>query len=134
MSNQLKDKTNLVIYPIILHPETSGYSVEIPDINGGSWTQGESMEESLEMAQDLIGTMLVDTSKWPKPTALETIKTKKDDIKTIVSVDMEDYRRRTSKTVRKNVSIPEYLVKIGKDQNINFSEVLTKALEEKLLG
>ncbi len=55
----------LVIYPVILHPEETGYSVEIPDINNGAWTQGESMEEALEMATDLIGTMLVDEMTWP---------------------------------------------------------------------
>ncbi|APR07368.1 hypothetical protein FAM21834_01235 [Lentilactobacillus parabuchneri] len=124
----------LVIYPVILHPEKTGYSVEIPDINNGAWTQGESMEEALEMASDLIGTMLVDEMTWPKPTALEDIQVTGTDIKTIVSLDMEDYRRRTSKTVRKNVSIPEYLVKMGKDQHINFSEVLTQALEDKLIN
>lgn len=124
----------LVIYPVILHPEKTGYSVEIPDINNGAWTQGESMEEALEMASDLIGTMLVDEMTWPKPTTLEDIQVTGADIKTIVSLDMEDYRRRTSKTVRKNVSIPEYLVKMGKDQHINFSEVLTQALEDKLIN
>ncbi|KRM47278.1 hypothetical protein FC51_GL000977 [Lentilactobacillus parabuchneri DSM 5707 = NBRC 107865] len=92
------------------------------------------MEEALEMASDLIGTMLVDEMTWPKPTALEDIQVTGTDIKTIVSLDMEDYRRRTSKTVRKNVSIPEYLVKMGKDQHINFSEVLTQALEDKLIN
>ncbi|MFT8909591.1 MAG: hypothetical protein ABF908_12175 [Lentilactobacillus diolivorans] len=38
MSN---DQTSQVSYPIILHPERIGYSVEIPDINGGTWTQGD---------------------------------------------------------------------------------------------
>ena len=48
------------------------------------------------------------------------------------SVDIDEFRRNSPKTVRKNVSIPEYLVKLGKEKNINFSALLTEALKAKL--
>lgn len=84
------------------------------------------------MAQDLIGLALEDVTDYPKASVLENIDTKDNEIKTIVSVDMDEYRRRNPKTVRKNVSVPEYLVKLGKERNINFSAVLTEALRSKL--
>ena len=48
---------NTVVYPVIMHPEEVGYTVEIPDIKGG-WTQGEDLKDALVMAQDLIGLAL----------------------------------------------------------------------------
>ncbi|MCL0330549.1 type II toxin-antitoxin system HicB family antitoxin [Apilactobacillus xinyiensis] len=127
-------KNNTLVYPVILHPEEEGgYSVKVPDINGGSWTQGETIEECLYMARDLIGINLIDCNEYPKATAIKNIKTDKNNIITVVDIDMKDYRKKAAKTIRKNVSVPEYLVDMGKKQGINFSDVLTKALEEKLL-
>lgn len=34
--------------------------------------------------------------------------------------------------VRKNVTIPEWLNELAKENNVNFSQVLTEALEMKL--
>lgn len=125
-------KKNILVYPVILHPEDQGYSVEIPDIDNGTWTQGDNMKDALLMAQDAIGIMLDDKTEYPEPTDLEDIETKANDIKTVVYIDMEEYRRNNPKTVRKNVTVPEYLVVLGKKKNINFSAVLTEALKNKL--
>ncbi|QMT83277.1 type II toxin-antitoxin system HicB family antitoxin [Companilactobacillus pabuli] len=125
-------KKNILVYPVILHPEDQGYSVEIPDIDNGTWTQGDNIKDALLMAQDAIGIMLDDKTEYPEPTDLEDIKIKANDIKTVVYIDMEEYRRNNPKTVRKNVTVPEYLVVLGKKKNINFSAVLTEALKNKL--
>ena len=122
----------ILIYPVILHPEDQGYSVEIPDIDHGTWTQGETMKDALLMAQDAIGIMLEDKTEYPQATKIEDIKVKGEDIKTVVYIDMEEYRRNNPKTVRKNVTVPEYLVVLGKKQNLNFSAILTEALKNKL--
>ena len=50
---------NAIFYPAIFHPEETGYSVEIPDIEG-CFTQGDTMDEAVRMAQDAIGLMLED--------------------------------------------------------------------------
>ncbi|WP_119318015.1 type II toxin-antitoxin system HicB family antitoxin [Companilactobacillus formosensis] len=125
-------KKNILVYPVILHPEDQGYSVEIPDIDNGTWTQGDNMKDALLMAQDAIGIMLDDKMEYPEPTDLEDIEIKANDIKTVVYIDMEEYHRNNPKTVRKNVTVPEYLVVLGKKKNINFSAVLTEALKNKL--
>lgn len=129
---EMPTKKNILVYPVVLHPEDQGYSVEIPDIDNGTWTQGDNMKDALLMAQDAIGIMLDDKSEYPEPTDLENIETKANDIKTVVYIDMEEYHRNNPKTVRKNVTVPEYLVVLGKKKNINFSAVLTEALKNKL--
>ncbi|KRK79186.1 hypothetical protein FD03_GL001551 [Companilactobacillus nodensis DSM 19682 = JCM 14932 = NBRC 107160] len=129
--NMNKSK-NLLVYPVILYPESKGYSVEISDIDNGTWTQGETIEEALLMAEDVIGIMLEDEIDFPKATGLENLNVEDPNIKTIVSIDIEAYRRNNPKTVRKNVTVPEYLVKLGKRNNINFSATLTEALRTKL--
>lgn len=129
---EMPAKKNILVYPVVLHPEDQGYSVEIPDIDNGTWTQGDNMKDALLMAQDAIGIMLDDKTEYPEPTDLEDIETKANDIKTVVYIDMEEYHRNNPKTVRKNVTVPEYLVVLGKKKNINFSAVLTEALKNKL--
>lgn len=122
-----------VTYPVILHAEAAGgYSVEVPDINGGSWTQGETVTEALTMAQDLIGTMLVDATELPVATPFERLSVAPDDAKAVVSFDLNDFRQRNAKTTRVNVSIPEYLRDAARKQGVNFSRLLTTALHQKL--
>lgn len=41
-------------------------------------------------------------------------------------------RKYHSKVVCKNVSIPEYLAVLAKDQGINASQILTEALEQQI--
>lgn len=127
----MKNNNDVVVYPIVLTPEDVGYTVSIPDIDGG-FTQGENLKDALLMAQDVIGIMLEDITEYPKASNLNDINIKDTEIKTLVTVDMGEYRRNNPKTVRKNVSIPEYLVKLGKEKDINFSATLTEALKVKL--
>ena len=43
---------NAIFYPAIFHPEETGYSVEIPDIEG-CFTQGDTMDEAVRMPSAL---------------------------------------------------------------------------------
>lgn len=65
-----------ILYPAIFEPEDIGYSVYVPDIPG-CVTQGDTMEEAMHMAQDVIELMLEDKSpeQYPKPSAPENIVT-----------------------------------------------------------
>lgn len=110
---------NLLVYPVVLHPEKNGYFVEVPDIESG-FTQGKDIKNAIEMASEMIGLMLEDKQEYPVASKIEDIPSQKSDIKTIVSVDIDEFRRNNPKTVRKNVSIPEYLVKMGKEKILIF--------------
>ncbi|KRM55073.1 type II toxin-antitoxin system HicB family antitoxin [Lacticaseibacillus sharpeae] len=84
----------IVTYPIILHPETiGGYSVEVPDIAGGSWTQGETVGEAIAMAQDLIGTVLQNEEEFPEPTPITNLELREDDFSAFANVDLGEFRK-----------------------------------------
>ena len=38
----------------------------------------------------------------------------------------------TNKVIRKNVTVPEWLVKLANREKVNYSEILTQALEKRL--
>lgn len=49
-----------------------------------------------------------------------------------VTVDMNKWLKKNSKTVKKTITVPEYLSEMAKEQNINVSRVASEALKEKL--
>ena len=49
-----------------------------------------------------------------------------------VSVDMTAWLKANSKTIRKTITVPEYLSDLAKDNGINVAAVATQALEEAL--
>lgn len=72
-----------VFYPAVFHPEETGYSVTIPDIEG-CFTQGETMDEAVSMAQDTIGLMLEDCEVCPKPSLPSVIHVDDGDFVTMI--------------------------------------------------
>ncbi|BDR61079.1 type II toxin-antitoxin system HicB family antitoxin [Lactobacillus xylocopicola] len=123
--------TKLLVYPVLLHQEEKGYSVTVPDIPG-ALTEGDTQTEALIMAADAIGLMLEDQTEYPKATPLDNIKTGDGDFKALVTIDMDEFRRNNPKTVRKSVTVPQYLDKLGRKNGVNFSAILTKALRTEL--
>ena len=83
-----------VFYPAVFHPEETGYSVTIPDIEG-CFTQGETMDEAVSMAQDAIGLMLEDCEVYSKPSLPSAIHVDDGDFVAMIPFDMEEYVRRT---------------------------------------
>ena len=107
----------------------------IPDFDIS--TQGADLAEAIYMARDAIGMMgldyLEDKKEFPTPSKLTDLTAKADEIVTLVDVDFEDYRKKyENRTVRKNVSLPCWLNEAAEKENINFSQLLQKALKEQL--
>lgn len=78
------------VYPCILIPEEiGGYSVTFPDIAGA--TQGDTLLEALEMAQDLasaeVSAVLEDGEEIPIPTPPEKIEVPAGAFMTLITVD-----------------------------------------------
>lgn len=123
---------NNIILPIIIKQTNNSemrYLISIPDLDG--MTEANSIPEAMLMAQDYIGTYSLD-DELPDSN-LVIPETKKDEIGTLVTVDIEAYKRKyDNKVVKKTITIPNYLNELGKENNINFSEVMTEALKEKL--
>jgi len=125
----------LKVYPAIFFQEEDGYSVSFPDLDG-CFTEGETIEHAVEMAQEALGLYLVSLEersiKIPKPTLDNDIEHEADEFVTLVSTDIEKYRRR-NKAVKKTLTIPQWLNEEAELKHINFSSVLQKALKEELL-
>ncbi|WP_349535173.1 type II toxin-antitoxin system HicB family antitoxin [Leuconostoc citreum] len=133
-------KNDILFYPTVFsvdESENDSVNVRVPDV--GAITFGSDYQEAALMAQDAVGVMLEDTLDYPVPSnpkdvLLEEWETPQNTQVIVVAYDMAAYRRTLSKTVRRNISIPEYLNNIAKKQNVNVSKVTTEALESILLG
>ena len=138
----------MLIYPAIFHRTIEGgYIVVFPDFDYGA-TEGQTLEQAMEMAEDYIGTYLYDDfikgKDLPKASninkiSLEIPEDEKEfyiegeSFKTLVSLDMMKYVNECkSATVRKNVTIPSWLNEMGKNHNLNFSNLLQEAIKKEL--
>lgn len=136
----------LSIYPAIFYKEKDEYSVIFPDLNYLS-TCGENLNDAMEMAIDCLAgylyTAKLDDDKLPIPSKIDDIHPidiadtigfdGKDSFINLISVDLEDYAKtHFNKSVKKTLTIPEWLNCEATKKNINFSKVLQKALIAKL--
>jgi len=124
------------VFPAIFRPEEKGYSVFFPDIHHGA-TQGETIAECMEMAQDFLNLSLFrverDGKPIPQATDLKEVKVERDDIVTLIHGDTYWYHRlHESKLVKKTLSIPSWLNERAEAANINFSQELQSRLKEVL--
>lgn len=133
----------VLIYPVIFtatHDSKDTYLVYIPDLDG--MTEGYGLEDAVHMARDYMGCSLYDKAdnKIPKASPISDIDVKKgafadggESFISLVDFDLDVFRRRMNKkSVRRNVSIPEWLNKAAEDAHINVSRVLQEALMKKL--
>lgn len=121
-------------FPVIFQPEDVGFSAIVPDIPG-CMTQGDTMEETLDMLQEAIGLMLdgVQENDYPKPSLPQDISTDGTQFVMMVPFDRVAYDKKyNSKSVKKTLSIPCWLDSMAKEKNINFSNLLQNALCKEL--
>lgn len=122
----------------ILEQEGTFYNVTFPDLPGAI-TFGEGIEEAVDMAIDALGGHLLvmedDNDEIPKPSDFHTLARELDGHQQLqlITVDTNIIRaREENKTVNKMVTLPKYIVELGKSRNINFSQTLQRALKEEL--
>ncbi|MDU2897804.1 type II toxin-antitoxin system HicB family antitoxin [Finegoldia magna] len=119
-------------YPAIFHKEEDSYWVEFPEFGGG--TEGDNIEEAMvnahQMLESVLATFIDEDIPLPKPSDITKIKVE-DGFTSMIQVDPTLFIK-NNKTIRKNVTVPEWLVRLYDRQNINYSEVLTTALEKKI--
>ena len=121
-------------YPVIFEPEEVGVSVYVPDLPG-CVTQGDSLEEALEYVQDAIGLMLEDVKAedYPVASVPNEVELEGQQFVMMVAFDKLAYDRKyNSKAVKKTLSIPAWLNNMAQERNVNFSNVLKKALLAEL--
>lgn len=126
-------------YPAIFtyYKQDGSYSVEFPDLPGCA-TGGASLTEAMEMGIDAasgwILTELEAGNTLPSTSELNKLHLKdKNSFANYVLLDMDPYIAKYSKrSVRKNLTIPQWLDVAAEKLHINFSEVLQEALLQKV--
>ena len=128
-----------LVYPAVFFTfeDGDGYTVEFPDLPG-CVTQGDTLEEAIEMATDAASGWILSTIEdeeiIPSPSKHIDIN-KFDDAAFLnyVLLDMEAYAKQYSnKSIKKTLTIPQWLNTLAEKAGINFSRVLQKALKDTL--
>lgn len=142
---QMEDLFMKQAYPVLIAQHGAVFLVYIPDMD--IYTEGISIVDAIEMARDAIGLKGIDLEddgiELPIPSTSEEAlrKAKKDTedfdystgVLAYVDVDFAEYRRKhENKTVRRNVTLPNWLNIEAEKARINVSKVLQEALKEKL--
>lgn len=132
-------------YPTFIAEYKEDFLVYVPDMD--IYTEGKSMLNAIEMARDAIGLKgigMEDSGKeLPIPSTVDAaIKKAKEDADefdyssgtlTFVDIDFSAYRKKTDyKTVRRNVTLPNWLNEEAEKAHINVSRVLQEALMVRL--
>ena len=126
-----------ILYPAIFSvDERNGYTVTFPDLLG-CVTEGNSLMEAVDMAEDALGLYLYslkeDGAFFPEPSDPFSIVCEDKEFINLIKWDEEEYLKRTdNKAVKKTLTIPAWLNRKAEEKELNFSEVLRRALKKEL--
>ncbi|MCM1063283.1 MAG: type II toxin-antitoxin system HicB family antitoxin [Eubacterium sp.] len=124
-------------YPAVFTKEDNGqYSVVFRDLEG-CYTCGNNIEHAIEMAEDALALVLygyeTERKEIPAPSPRDTIELRPGEFINDIRCDTLEYRKMyNNRSVRKNVTLPEWLNEEAEALRINFSQVLQDALMQKL--
>lgn len=123
------------VYAIKLIPNEPGYIVDVPDF--GISTEGEDYYDAIYMARDAIGVTGITLEDMgeeiPKPSNIDDIECNEGEMLTLVDIDFDLYRRRQdSRSVRRNVTLPNWLNAAAEQSGVNVSAILQEALKKEL--
>ena len=130
------------VYPVIFTKTEDCILVEVPDLQ--ILTEGKDLVDAIEMARDAIGLKGISLEdagmEIPEASDIESVDASKgtftDDgegMVSVVDIDFMEYRRKVdNKTVRRNVTLPNWLNREAETAHINVSKVLQEALMAKL--
>ncbi len=128
-----------LVYPAKFYYEKEGgYSVEVPDLLG-CVTQGDTLEEAMEMAQDAalgwLLTAIEEEEEIPKPSTMEEIQIEKKGFTTLLLLNIDEYTEKygSKKSIKKTLTIPQWLNKRAEKLGINFSQALQEILLCKIV-
>lgn len=126
-----------LFYPALFHKaEEGGFWITFPDIPE-CMTQGDDMQQAYEMAVDALGLAITsreaEKQEIPVPSEPDKITTGDNAFCVVIEFDMLAYKKRTnSKSVKKTLSIPEWLNEEAMALGINFSQALQESLMQKV--
>jgi len=125
------------MYTAVFTPieDGSGYYCRIPDLPG-CLSSGKTIDEAVDMITDAASGWLCVAEDENLPIAESSpqanIAHDPDDILSLIQVDTIAYRAATdTRAVRKNVSLPAWMVTLADKKGINCSQVLQEGLLAK---
>ena len=130
------------VYPVILTQAEDCILIEVPDLE--ILTQGKDLADAIEMARDAIGLTIITMQDKGRDIPIPSIEANINmkaatfaedgvNMMALVDIDVEAYRRKyDNKTVRRNVTLPNWLNKEAEKAHLNVSRVLQEALMLKL--
>jgi predicted RNase H-like HicB family nuclease len=128
----MRKKPDRYVYPAVFSYDADGIAVYFPDLPG-CVTCGKDQNEAIVMAQDVLAGHLScledDGDPIPVPSDFRIIKHEADEAMVVIEAWMLPLRE---KTVRKNLTIPAKLAYKAERAGINFSQILSTALEKEL--
>ena len=126
-------KEILLTYPAVFTHEDNQYWVEFVDLKG-CFSDGKTLAEAMENAKEAMGLFLEDLEEYPECTTdIKNIKLENNQIISFVTINLEEHRKKyENKSVKKTLSIPAWLNTIAEKENVNFSQLLQKALMDTL--
>ena len=124
------------VYPAVFSHDEEGSYVRFPDIEN-CFTDGDTIEEAIENANDVLPLMLTafedDRDPIPEATAIDKVALSEGEFASLIYADTVEYRKKfNNKSVKKTLSIPAWLNTIAEQNNVNFSNVLQNALMDQL--
>lgn len=125
------------VYPACFYPEENNqYSVIFPDL-GGIATYGNSLEDAMNMAADLLCMWILDckrnSEELPKSSNVKDVQLELENgFVNLIMADLDAYIMKNNKSVKKTLTIPAWLNELAEKEGVNFSQELQKALKEKL--
>ena len=113
-----------------------GISISFPDLPG-CLSCADTTDEAIKNAEEVLGLVLYDMEtekeKIPKATPLEKIKCEENEKAVIINVWMPLVRNEIEEqSIKKTLTIPQWLNKLAEKENINFSKLLQSALKDYL--
>lgn len=125
-----------LVYPAVFYPceNSQGYTVEVPDLPG-CVSQGDDLADAIAMGTDAASGWVLDEMEdnkpAPKASPIVAITHKSGGFVSLLSLDMDAYAQKySSKSVRKNLTIPAWLNTFAEKNDLNISHILQDALTE----
>lgn len=124
----------LTVYPALFHYDNKSYWVEFPDLEGCQ-TYGSTIEETMYLAQESLGLYLIsleENSQKPNPPSdIKSLPLQNNAFVSMVSCNLDLFRRK-NKSIKKTLTIPQWLNEEAEKRHINFSSVLQNALKTEI--
>ena len=125
------------VYPAVFTAEEDGgYSIDFPDLEG-CYTCADDLADGIMMAEDVLALTMYhyekENKQIPAPSDNGSIQLGKNEFVNYIVADTLEYQKKyNAKSVKKTLTIPEWLNELAVQANINFSQVLQEALTNKL--